>query len=217
MVRPIVLLVSEHHTSRCVYHAIRNLGVTHVIQEDGPIEYRPASLKQWLTHLFIRFATPLMKWTSRKRIHELKQRYPLVEDPIPPHHVIHVTSLNDEKTEMWLDRLAPQLVVTHETGRIADEVWTRLACPIITVRPSMAEGQVQAYWAVQGRPSLNEVTIERWTPRGWTVLDQAILYKGGDDNFATYPYLQLTTLLPMLRRHIESSLTTTESPDRRKA
>ena len=216
MVRPIVLLVSEHHTSRCVYHAIRNLGVTHVIQEDGPIEYRPDSVKQWLTHFFIRFSMPFMKWTSRKRIQELKQRYPLVEDPIPPHHVIHVTSLNDEKTEMWLERLAPQLVVTHEAGPIADAVWKRLDCPVLTVRPSMAEGQIQAYWALQSRPALNEVVIERWTRRGWTVIDRAILYKGGDDNFSTYPYLQLTTLLPMLRRQIESSLTT-ESPDRRKA
>lgn len=216
MVRPIVLLISVQDTSQYVYHAIRNLGVTHVIQEDGPIECRQNSMKQWFAHMFVRTATPIMKWTSRQRLNELRQRYPLTKTPIPPHHVIHVNSLNDDKTMMWLGRLSPQLIVTHETGPIHDDVLARLACPIITVRPAMAEGQLQAFWAIQEQSTFSEVTIERWTPRGWTVLDRAVVYTGGTDNFATYPYLQLTTALPMLRRQIECLLST-ELPDRRKA
>lgn len=216
MVRPIVMLISEHHTSRYVYHAIRNLGVTHVIQEDGPVEYRPSSLKQWLSHLIIRYATPLMKWTSYKRLNELRQRYPFVDAPIPPHHMIHVTSLNDDKTEAWLERLSPQLIIVHETGPIAEEVLDRLSCPVLTIRPSIAEGQLQTYWALQNKPSMSEVTVERWTAKGWIVLDRAVVYKGGNDNFATYPLLQLTFALPMLRRHVGASLMQEET-ERRKA
>ena len=217
MVRPIVMLVSEHQTSRYVYHAIRNLGVTHVIQEDGPIEYRPSSLKRWLAHLFIRFATPIMKVTSHKRLKELRLRYPFVHDSIPLHHVIHVSSLNDDKTEMWLDRLSPQLIVIHETGPIDKVVLNRLSCPVLTVRPSIAEGQLQTYWALQDQSSLCEVTVEQWTSNGWSVLDRAIVYKGGSDNFATYPYLQLTFVLPMLRRQIEAVFRSDTSLNRRKA
>lgn len=204
MVRPIVLMISDHHTSTFIYHAIRDLGVTHVIQEDGPTELRPQSLKQWIIHLYIRWATPFMKWRSQARIREVRERYPLQDSPIPPHHLIRVSSLNDDKTLMWLERLEPKLLVIHETGPIESSRLNQLPCPIITVRPSIAEGQLRAYWAIQSEPSFCEVTLEQWTTQGWHVLDQAVIYKGGTDNFATYPYLQLTTVLPMLRRHIET-------------
>lgn len=204
MVRPIVLLISEHETSKHIYHAIRDLGVTYVIQEDGPIEHRPQSLKQWFTHLYIRWATPIMNWTSQARIQEVRERYPLQDSPIPSHHLIHVSSLNDDKTMMWLERLAPKLLVIHETGPIESSRLNQLPCPIITVRPSTAEGQLQAYWAIQSQPSFCKATLEQWTIQGWRALDQAVIYKGGNDNFATYPYLQLVTVLPMLRRYIET-------------
>ncbi|WP_396128711.1 hypothetical protein [Exiguobacterium mexicanum] len=105
MGRPIVLLIGEHRTSAYVYQAIRNLGVTHVIQEDGPSEHRPESLNHWLTHAYVRSMAPLMRVSSRARIQELKGRYPLNDEPIPFHHILRVTSLNDAKTTMWLDRL----------------------------------------------------------------------------------------------------------------
>lgn len=203
MGRPIVLLIGEHRTSAYVYQAIRNLGVTHVIQEDGPSEHQSESLKQGLTHAYVRSMAPLMRLSSRTRIRELKGRYPLNEEPIPFHHILRVTSLNDAKTAMWLDRLNPQLIVTHETGSIDPNVLARINCPILTVKPTIAEGQIEAYWAFRNQADVCEARIELWTERGWSVVDRAVLYIGGTDNFATYPYLQLTTVLPLLRRQIE--------------
>lgn len=43
MTRPIVLCVGNNKMSAYVYHAIRHLGVTHVICEDGRSEERPDS------------------------------------------------------------------------------------------------------------------------------------------------------------------------------
>ncbi len=203
MGRPIVLLIGEHRTSAYVYQAIRNLGVTHVIREDGPSEHRPESLNHWLTHAYVRSMAPLMRVSSRARIRELKGRYPLNDEPIPFHHILRVTSLNDAKTTMWLDRLDPQLIVTHETGPIDPSVLARFDCPVLTVKPTIAEGQIEAYWAFRAKPDVCEARIEQWTERGWSVVDRAVLYIGGTDNFATYPYLQLTTALPLLRRQIE--------------
>lgn len=203
MGRPIVLLIGEHRTSAYVYQAIRNLGVTHVIREDGPSEHRPESLNHWLTHAYVRSMAPLMRVSSRARIRELKGRYPLNDEPIPFHHILRVTSLNDAKTTMWLDRLDPQLIVTHETGPIDPSVLARFDCPVLTVKPTIAEGQLEAYWAFRAKPDVCEVRIEQWTERGWSVVDRAVLYIGGTDNVATYPYLQLTTVLPLLRRQIE--------------
>ncbi len=203
MGRPIVLLIGEHRTSAYVYQAIRNLGVTHVIREDGPSEHRPESLNHWLTHAYVRSMSPLMRVSSRARIRELKGRYPLNDEPIPFHHILRVTSLNDAKTTMWLDRLDPQLIVTHETGPIDPSVLARFDCPVLTVKPTIAEGQIEAYWAFRAKPDVCEARIEQWTERGWSVVDRAVLYIGGTDNFATYPYLQLTTVLPLLRRQIE--------------
>lgn len=206
MARPIVLLIGEHKTSAYVYHAIRNLGVTHVIMEDGPSEHKPNSVKDWLTQFYVRLMSPLMRLFSRDRINELKLRYPLNDQPIPSHHILRVTSLNDARTTMWLDQLLPQLIITHETGPIEPSVLGRIDCPVLTIRPSMAQGQLDAYWAFRAKPDVCEARVEQWTDRGWTVLDRAVLYVGGTDNFATYPFLQLTTVLPLLRRQIETML-----------
>ncbi|STO07074.1 hypothetical protein [Exiguobacterium aurantiacum] len=206
MTRPIVLCIGDNPMSAYVYHAIRHLGVTHVIQEDGPSEERPDSLKSWGRQLYVRYTIPLMRWFSRERVHELKRRYPLNHQPIPLHHLLKVTSLNDARAKMWLDRLMPELVIFHETGPIEPEVLKRIDCPVLTVRPSMAAGQLEAYWAFRAKPNVCEVRIEQWTERGWSVLDRSVLYIGGTDNFATYPYLQLSTGLPLLRRQIEAML-----------
>lgn len=206
MTRPIVLCVGEDPTSTYVYQAIRNLGVTHVIKEDGPVEVQPDSVKEWMRQSYVRFMSPLMRRFSRQRVRELKMRYPLNDSPIPSHHVLRVTSLNDARTMMWLDRLQPQLVILHETAPVETSRLRRLDCPILTVSPSMAKGQLEAYWAFRAKPDVCEVRIEQWGDRGWTVLDRSVLYVGGTDNFATYPYLQLVTALPLLRRQIEAML-----------
>ncbi|TCI44814.1 hypothetical protein EVJ27_08220 [Exiguobacterium sp. SH3S2] len=206
MTRPIVLCIGEDPTSTYVYQAIRNLGVTHVIKEDGPAEVRPDSINEWMRQSYVRFMSPLMRRFSRQRVRELQARYPLNDNPIPSHHLLRVTSLNDARTMMWLDRLQPQLVILHETGSVDMSRLHRLDCPILTVSPSMAKGQLEAYWAFRAKPDVCEVKIEQWGDRGWTVLDRSVLYVGGTDNFATYPYLQLVTALPLLRRQIESML-----------
>jgi len=108
--------------------------------------------------------------------------------------------------ETKLDRLMPELLIFHETGPIEPDVLNRIDCPILTIRPSMAAGQLEAYWAFRAKPDVCEVRIEQWSDRGWSVLDPAVLYLGGTDNFATYPYLQLSTGLPLLKRQIEMML-----------
>ncbi|MCT4795238.1 hypothetical protein [Exiguobacterium alkaliphilum] len=206
MTRPIVLCIGDNKMSAYVYQAIRHLGVTHVIREDGPSEEKTDSFRGWVRQLYVRYATPFMRWTSRARIQELKRRHPLRDEPIPMHHVLKVTSLNDARTKMWLDRLMPELLIFHETGPIEPDVLNRIDCPILTIRPSMAAGQLEAYWAFRAKPDVCEVRIEQWSDRGWSVLDRAVLYLGGTDNFATYPYLQLSTGLPLLKRQIEMML-----------
>ncbi|MFN4214207.1 MAG: hypothetical protein ACK4FQ_05300 [Exiguobacterium sp.] len=156
--------------------------------------------------MYRRLSYPIFHLSSKSRIKELKRRYPLNDQPIPMHHILKVTSLNDARAKMWLDRLMPELVIVHETGPIEPEVLNRIDCPVLTVRPSMAAGQLEAYWAFRAKPDVCEVRIEQWTERGWSVLDRAVLYIGGTDNFATYPYLQLSVGLPLLRRQIEAML-----------
>lgn len=206
MTRPIVLCIGEDPTSTYVYQAIRHLEVTYVIKEDGPVEVRPGSTKEWLRQLGVRFTSPLLRRFSRQRVRELQARYPLNDSPIPSHHLSRVTSLNDARTMMWFDRLQPQLVILHETGPVEMSRLERLDCPILTVSPSIAKGQLEAYWAFRAKPNVCEVRIEQSGNRGWTVLDRSVLYVGGTDNFATYPYLQLVTALPLLCRQIESML-----------
>ncbi|MCT4783173.1 MULTISPECIES: hypothetical protein [Exiguobacterium] len=215
MNRPIVLCVGEHWSSAYVYHAIRNLGVTHVIMEKGPSPFEAESSHDLLLDVLMKRISPVMKWMSRRRIAELKERYPLKDEPIPMHHILKVTSLNDARTKMWLDRLMPELLIFHETGPIDPDVLNRMDCPVLTIRPSMAAGQLEAYWALRANPDICEVRIEQWTEQGWDIRDRSLLYLGGTDNFVTYPYLQLSVALPLLRCQIEQMLQPAKQERRR--
>src|SRR4029077_4353932 len=65
------------------------------------------------------------------------------------------------------------------------------------------------YWALaEGSPELCGVTIHRVDAGVDTgpIVEQAKISPAETDNFVTYPYLQLATALPLLRRAIEAAL-----------
>lgn len=206
MTRPIVLCIRDQATSSFVYHAIRDLGVTHVIMEEGPLRPPPETPDKRIRQWYLNLIYPCMRLFSQKRIQELKQRYPLDPQPIPEHQILRVSSVNDARTKMWLNCLVPQLVIFHETSPIEINLLEQLDCPTLTVRPSLTDHHLEIHWAFRTHPDVCEVRIEQWSERGWTSIDRAILYIGGTDNFTTYPYLQLTTAIPLLRRQIELKL-----------
>lgn len=201
---PIVLCVGEHWSASCVYHAIRDVGVTHVISEAAPSPQPVQSFHEVVVQSYVRTMTPLMRRTSRARIDTLMTRFPLRMTPIPKRRTVTVASVGDAKTMKWLKRLDPALVILFETQPLAEDVLQRIACPVLTMRPTLAVGQLASYWAFRRRTTIQDVTIERWTPKGWTIVDRALLHAGGSDNFTTYPYLQLVTGVPLLIRQIEA-------------
>ena len=89
----IVLCMGDHWNSTLVYQAIRDLGVTHVIMEDGPTPTHVDTWKELLTQSYIRFLTPMMRRFSRERIKELQSRYVFCDDPIPEQRIARVVSL----------------------------------------------------------------------------------------------------------------------------
>ncbi|WP_215143160.1 hypothetical protein [Exiguobacterium qingdaonense] len=199
----IVLCTGGHWSSPLVYQAIRDLGVTHVIVEDGPA---PTYIKTWrelLIQSYIHLMTPVMRQFSRERITELKARYPFCEDPIPDQRITRVVSLHDKKAERVIRHIRPDVIIVHEATEVDDRFLQEVNCPILSITPSLAKSQRHAYWGFHTHPSMKRVQICQRTKKGWSPLVSNVLYTGGTDNFSTFPYIYLETSLSMLREQLQ--------------
>lgn len=199
----IVLCMGGHWSSPFVYQAIRDLGVTHVVMEDGPPPTHIDTWREFLMQSYIHIMTPMMRRFSKERIAELKGRYPFGDESIPEQRMTRVVSLCDKKAENKIHLIQPDVIIVHEAAEMDERFLQELDCPILKITPSMAESQRKAYWGFHSHTSMKEVQICQWTRKGWTPLTSAVLYTGGTDNFSTFPYIYLATSLPMLREQLQ--------------
>ena len=139
----------------------------------------------------------------------------------PPHRdlVQHVPSINHASTPRALEQLGPAVVVVKGTRIIRKKVLSSIDAPFVNVHAGITpkyRGVHGGYWALaEGDREHCGVTvhlIDRGIDTGG-ILEQAVIEPGLDDNFATYPTMQLVAALPLLaravRRLAEGDRTTT--------
>ncbi|WP_214780476.1 hypothetical protein [Exiguobacterium sp. s22] len=198
-----VLCMGDHWSSPFVYQAVRDLGVTHVVMEDGPAPTYVTTWKELLQQSYMHLMTPMMRLFSKERIEELKTRYPFEEQSIPEQRMTRVVSLNDQKAEHVIRHLRPDVIILHEAADLDERFLQEMRCPIFKLTPTLAESQRHAYWGFHTYTSRKEIQICQWTKKGWTPLTSEVLYTGGSDNFSTFPYIYLAEGLPMLREQLQ--------------
>lgn len=225
----VVMVAQDGDSTRIVYHHLaRELGVAKVILEE-PVPARQL-LKRRAEKLGLRAAAgqvlfkalvdvPL-KRASRARVAAIKAEKGLDDRPIPGDKCVQVTSINAPEAIAALKELAPAVVVVNGTRIIAKKVLEAVSAPFINMHAGITplyRGVHGGYWAMaEGDREHCGVTVHLVNAGIDTggILGQARITPAKDDNFVTYPYLQVAAGLPLLTEAVSAALagTLTEKP-----
>lgn len=154
--------------------------------------------------LFLIFIVPLLRKLSGKRITQILQQFELDVAPVDEKLITPVASVNADFCINQLKEIAPDLVMVNGTRIIAQKVLEAVDCPFVNIHAGITpyyRGVHGAYWALaQADPGRCGVTIhlvDKGIDTGG-VIAQALIKPGTDDNFSTYPLLQLAEGLKLL-------------------
>jgi folate-dependent phosphoribosylglycinamide formyltransferase PurN len=155
---------------------------------------------------------------SRGRIAEIVGQANL-EPPWPnTSELIRVPSINSPECVAYLKRLRPRAILVVGTRIIAEEVLRAVEVPFINYHAGITpkyRGVHGGYWAkAEGDAGNFGVTvhlIDKGIDTG-DVLYQARLVPIAEDNYSTFPYLQLVAALPLLERAARDAVAGTLRP-----
>lgn len=218
--RRIVLLCGEGYSSDVVHAALQETGAQVDVLLESALS-RCAAVRRRIKRFGINIAVgqlafravlvPLLQVSSRTRIRELRRDLPIPQ-PVASAPVLRVSSANETAVHRFLRERRPDLVVVNGTRILRPELLTATDAPFINLHLGITplyRGVHGGYWAlVEQRPDLFGATVHRideGVDTG-TVLGRAFALPSEQDNFSSYPYLQLSVGLPVLARIARSEL-----------
>lgn len=217
----IIMLATASETTNMVYHALsRHFDIASVIIEQRvpARQFWSRRLKRlgWWTVLgqilFGLLVIPYLNWRAKRRIKTLKTELNLDNTPINNEQIIHVPSVNSDEARRLLAELQPNIIVVKGTRIISTKTLECTSARFINMHAGitpMYRGVHGAYWAlVESNPDACGVTIhlvDQGIDTGG-ILAQGIVQPEPEDNFVTYPLMQLAVGLPLLVKAIDNEM-----------
>ncbi|GAA4370455.1 formyl transferase [Hymenobacter saemangeumensis] len=219
--KKIVMLAGPGESTDILFHALdAEFGVHRIIVEtpvgQKQLLKRRAEKLGWATVMGqiafkLLVAAPLGR-SSRPRLQSLKQAHGLNDGALPEDRTIRVPSVNDPACIATLQALNPDVVVVNGTRIIAKRVLTSLSCPFINTHAGITplyRGVHGGYWALANDDAANCGVSVHLVDAGIDtggIIAQARIQPEPEDNFTTYPLLQLIAGLPLLKDAIRAAL-----------
>lgn len=213
----VVFLSGRDDFSNIVYNALTEVAnVVAVVQEDPPSKIQMAKrrikrvgvLRVADQVLFITLAAPILQRRSARRVEAIRKQFGMDATPIPESVVRSVPSINHPTVIDLLRAHEPEVVVINGTRIIGRRVLESVEAPFINTHTGITpayRGVHGGYWAIAERkPELAGVTIH-YLDTGidtGAIIAQALIHPGPEDNFHTYPTLQLAAGLPLLKKAV---------------
>ncbi len=149
---------------------------------------------------------------SAKRKRQILHSYNLQNDPLPEKLVIPVKSVNDVNCLLALKKLDPSLVIVNGTRIISKHILISIPAKFINMHAGitpMYRGVHGAYWALANNDSKHcGVTIhlvDEGIDTG-AIIAQLLIQVRQEDNFVTYPLLQLAEGMPLMKTAIRDTI-----------
>jgi hypothetical protein len=153
----------------------------------------------------------LQRLCSGARIEAIKRVSGLASGPIPT-EVLRLGDVNGEAARAYLQERRPSVVLVMGTRLIEEATRRAASAPLVNYHAGITpkyRGVHGAYWArARGDEANCGVTvhlIDSGIDTG-AILYQARIVPERQDNFSTYPYLQLAAGLPLLARAGEDAV-----------
>lgn len=209
----VALLAGEGASKNILYHALSSeFEVFPVIVEHGVSRWsllrrRASRLGLWTAVgqlLFVVLVVPFLEWRSRGRRQEILTDHGLRDEAIDA-PMVHVASSNDRSVIGILAAGHPDVVLVVGTRILSTHLLETARVPFVNIHAGITpryRGVHGCYWALASRdPGGCGVTVhlvDRGIDTG-PVLAQMRISPTGQDDFTTYPLLQLAAAIPALR------------------
>ncbi|NVO32114.1 formyl transferase [Hymenobacter lapidiphilus] len=219
--RKVIILAGPGESTNILFHALdAEFGIAHIIVETPVsqqmlLKRRSKKLGygtvagQILFKLLI--AGPLSR-RSRQRLLQIRREANLDNQPLPEERVIRVESVNSAACIAQLQELNPAVIVVNGTRIISQQVLTSVGAKFINTHAGITplyRGVHGGYWALANSdPSHCGVSVHLVDPGIDTgaIIAQALIQPTANDNFVTYPLLQLVAGLPLLKQAVRDAL-----------
>lgn len=219
--KKIVILAGPGESTDILFHALdQEFGVHRIIVEEPVSQQqllkRRAEKLGWSTvagqiMFKLLVAVPLTR-SSQERLRAIKQREGLNDRPLPEDRVIRVSSVNSPECIAQLQQLNPDVIVVNGTRIIAKKVLTSVPCQFINTHAGITplyRGVHGGYWALANNDrahcGVSVHLVDAGIDTGG-IIAQALIEPTAEDNFVTYPLLQLAAGLPLLKQAVRDAL-----------
>jgi hypothetical protein len=158
--------------------------------------------------LFILIVPNWLSLFSKKRIQELLRTHSLTVKSIPENVKYYVESVNTPKLLDLLNELQPSLIFVNGTRIISQRIIENIDVDLLNIHAGITpkyRGVHGGYWAMFNQNSeLFGVTfhkVDKGIDTG-NIIDQKIIVPSAVDNFITYPVLQFSEGISLLRKYL---------------
>ncbi|MFM2388161.1 MAG: hypothetical protein RL660_2918 [Bacteroidota bacterium] len=214
----IVLLAGKGQSTNIVFNAIdKQFGIHTAILEEK--ENTKVFIKRRIKRLGlvtvvgqiifqVLIAKPL-GLLSGKRQAQILQENKLDPTEIPTIKVKNVLSVNAEQTISLLREINPDLIIVNGTRIISKKVLQAVNCKFINTHAGITpkyRGVHGSYWALVNKDAENSGVTVHFVDEGidtGTIINQCNVQHGKQDNFSTYPTLQLAAGIEMLLKAVQ--------------
>jgi len=164
--------------------------------------------------LFLIIILPFIKFFSKRRIAAIKHNYHLDSSKIDDSKIVHVNSINSDQTLNLIQINNPQVIIINGTNILSDDFLKKIKIPILNIHAGITpayRGVHGAYWAlVQNDLNQCGVTVH-FVDSGidtGKIIAQAMIAPTSEDNFSTYPYLQVGEGITLLKKAMQKIMET---------
>jgi folate-dependent phosphoribosylglycinamide formyltransferase PurN len=212
--KKIIFLASDCESSRWVYNAlIKEFEIDAVIIEHpvnkislikGRIK-RIGIIKVLGQIMFSLLVVPCLKLKAKKRRDDLVKLYQLSDSEFTPGKTFRVVSVNEEACKVLLEQLQPGIIIVNGTRIISKKILQCCNAVFINMHAGITpryRGSHGGYWALQNNDAANFGTTIHLVDAGvdtGAVLKQVFINPIKDDNFTTYPILQVAIGISALK------------------
>ncbi|MEO7961645.1 MAG: formyl transferase [Ginsengibacter sp.] len=211
----VVILAGKSSSTNIVYNALKDdFHIECIILEDPvkKVEFLKKRIKYmgfWRVSGQVLFKTTIAKFLeiySKKRISAIHRENKMDDAALPKELVIPVTSVNDDKVISLLQKHHPAIVVVNGTRIISKKVLNAIDARFVNIHAGITPKYRNvhgAYWALVNNDFENcGVTVHLVDPGIDTgsIIYQSCISVTRQDNFATYPSLQLAKGIVYLKK-----------------
>ena len=217
----IVLLAQPGASTNILYHAVNRVHPIDAVILEAP-EAKKKFIERRIRRLgyrevagqlaFMVYQKLVLKARARDRRAAIMEAEQLNQGPIPEDKITRVASCNSQECREVLAATDPRLVLINGTRIIGKKTIGHCGCPLVNLHAGITpkyRGVHGGYWALKnGEPELCGVSlhvIDEGIDTG-AVIDQSLIEPTAEDEFLTYPLLQLSAGLRLLKKHLPDLL-----------